>query len=450
MNTISKQPLAAPKTNVLLFPARFAECETGCIEQVKPESVKPTLSVTDGKGNVYQYRSEFDDFRAAENELFDFSFRRARNGALLARDGSEISCPESEGDKHRVKVRLVEAEEASGLAKPKINNAFPILSAIRKRDGNIVQESKGDSRRAFEIIAQLLRSDFSGASRDYLSRTVDGIHFEDSEVDFSNNGKHFVSATMVVANREKTSTETISHTDTKTGKVWTGEIEVFKDDGVRQIRGDRLAWTWLDLEVSPHQHKFEKKSRPKIDDGPATFNSDPPVISTLFTNDVKKGQRVQLEWMMTKQRKTRTTQTGTSIWYETTRTPVGHDGSSTRELKLIRQTITSVVDNNAADPRRDLLEAETRIEPNRRLQLLKDCLGAEMFDTAKNAFRDDMDLGAIAETMGLGTRGTAAAAREIRIICLKAMRLYRSFAAVTDAIVPVAVNDNLPARRMAA
>jgi hypothetical protein len=450
MNTIAKQPLAAPKTNVLLFPTRIAESETKQRDQVTPSEGKQTFAVDDEHGNIYRYRSEFDNFRAAENELFDSSFRRARKGALLAQDGSEIVCLESDGDKHRAKVRLVEAEVASGLTKPKVATGFPILSAIRKRDGNIVQESKGDSRRAFEIIAQLLQSDFSGANRDYLSRTVDGIHFEDGEVDFSTNGKHFASAAMAVATREKSSVETISHTDPKTGKIWTGEVEVLKDDGVRQIRGERLAWTWLDLEHSPHQYNFEKKSYPRIDDGPATFVSDPPVISTLFTNDVKRGHRVQLEWRITRQRKIRTTATGTSIWHEITRAPVGHDGSSTKDLKLIRQTMTSVVDNNAADPRRDLLEAETRIEPTRRLQLIKHCLGNEMFATATMAFRDDMDLGEIAATMGLGARGTAAAAREIRVICLKAMRLYRGFAPDPDTIDPVAANDNQPARQIAA
>jgi hypothetical protein len=450
MNTISKQPLAAPKTNVLLFPALIAERETKQNDQVAPSEGKQTFAVNDDHGNIYRYRSEFDNFGAAEDELFETSYRRARNGKLLAPDGSEIACPESGGDVHRAKVQVVEADAAAGLVKAKIGAGFPILSAIRKKDGNIVQESEGDNRRAFEIISQLLRSDFDESNRDYRSRTTDGIYFEEGEVNFSNDGRHFETATMAVDRREKTSPETISHTDPKTGMIWTDEIETFKDDGVRQIRGERLAWTWLDLEFSPHQNKFEKKSHPKINDGPAVFNSDQPVVSTLFTNEIKHGNRVQLEWIVSKVRKTRTTRTGTSIWYETTRTPVGHDGSSTRDLKLVRQTIATVVDYNAADPRRDLLEAETRIEPTGRLRALKACLGPEMFATAKMAFRDDMDVGQIADTFGLGSRGSAAVAREIRIVCLKAIRLYKKLSNKADAIAHVAANDNQPARQMAA
>ncbi len=423
MNTISKKPLTAPKSNVVLFSARIAERETDRDEQILPAPLKPTLSVTNDKGDVYSFRSEFEDFRAAENELFDYNFRRARNGTLLAPDGSKIDCLECEGGTHRAKVRLVEAEAATGPTKPKLETGFPALSAIRKKDGNIVQECKGDNRRAFEIIAQLLRSDFNEANREYLSRSSDGIYFEYGEVDFSNGGNNFPNATMTVAHREKTGVEILSHTDPKTGEVWSGELPCFIDDGVRQTRGEGLAWTWLDLGVSPHQYKHKKHQHPRISDGPAIFYSDAPILSTVFTHDLQNGKNVKLEWIISKQRKTRTTRAGTSIWHEAIRTPVGHNGSKTKELKLIRQTMTSVVDNTAADPRRDTPNAETRFEPRYRLKALKDCLGPEMFATAGMAFYCDMDIGEIAGTMGLGSRGTAAVAREIRIICLQAMRL---------------------------
>jgi hypothetical protein len=451
MNIVLTTPLATPKRNVLPFPLRVCERETDSIEQTTPQPLKPTLSVKDDNGNIYQYRSELDDFRAAENELFDYNFRRARDGKLLAPDGSKIECLECEGGKHRAKVRLVEADAATGSTATKLDSGFPVLSAIRKKDGNIVQECKGDNRRAFEIIAQLLRSDFSEANREYLSRSSDGIYFEYGEVDFSKSGKNFPSAIMTVAHREKTSVEIISHEDPKTGEVWKGEVPCFVDDGVRQTRGERLAWTWLDLEVSPHQYNYKKHEDPRISDGPAIFHSDTPILSTVFTHGVDEdGKIVKLEWVVAKQRKTRTTRTGTSIWHEAIRTPVGHSGSQTKELKLIRQTMTSVVDNNAADPRRDTLNAETRFEPRYRLKALKDCLGPEMFVTAKMAFHRDMDMGEIADTMGLGTRGTAAVAREIRIVCLQAMRLYKRLANKVGASATTAANENQPGRQMAA
>ena len=325
------------ESNVVLFLARMCERESDQREQVTAAAGKQTLAVADDKGNIYRYQSEFDNFRAAEKELFDYNFRRARDGKLLAPDGTEIKCLESDGDKHRAKVRLVEAEVATGSTPTKLDSGFPCLSAIRKKDGNIVQESKGDKRSDFEAIAQLLRLDFAAANLDYLSKPVNDVSFENDEVDFSNDGKHAPSATLVVAQKEKISMETISHTDPETGEVWSGEVPTFVNDGVRQIRGERMAWTWMDLEVSPHLTKIEKVEYPRTTDGgPAIFHSDTPVVSTDFTGGIEKGKRILLEWKITKQRKTRTDRSGTSIWHEIIRTPVGHDGSAKRVLKLLR------------------------------------------------------------------------------------------------------------------
>jgi hypothetical protein len=74
-----------------------------------------------------------------------------------------------------------------------------------------------------------------------------------------------------------------------------------------------------------------------------------------------------------------------------------------------------------------------------------------MFATARMGFRDDMNIGEIADKMGLGSRGGTAAARELRIICLQAMRLYKDLASIDDSLPPiVAANDNHAARQMAA
>jgi hypothetical protein len=291
----------------------MCESESDQEEQVTAAVGKQTKAVTDEQGNVHRCRLELDNFRATENELFNYNFRRTRNGKLLAPDGSEVECLESEGGTHRAKVRLVEAE-AAGSTTTKLDSGFPCLSAIRKKDGNIVQESKGDNRCAFEVIAQLLRLDFAAANRDYLSKPINDVSFEDGEVDFSNDGKRFPSATLVVAQREKIGMETISHTDPKTGVVWSGEVPTLVNDGVRQIRSERMAWTWLELEVSPHQYDYKKKDFPRIDGGPAIFHSDTPVVSTEFTSDIgENGKRIQLEWIISRQRKTRTTKDGTSI-----------------------------------------------------------------------------------------------------------------------------------------
>ena len=451
---VKTPPKVAPESNVvLLFPARMCERESDQEKHVTAAVGKQTRAVTDELGNVHRSRLEFDNFRATENELFDYNFRRARDGKLLAPDGSEVQCLESEGNTHRAKVRLVEAE-AEGSTATKLDSGFPCLSAIRKKDGNIVQESKGDNRCAFEVIAQLLRLDFAAADRDYLSKPVNDVSFEDGEVDFSNDGKHFPNATMTVARREKTGVETLSHTDPKTGAVWTGEVPCFVDDGVRQNRAERLAWTWLELEVSPHQYDYKKKDSPRNDGGPAIFHSGTPVVSTEFTSDIgENGKRIQVEWIITRTRKTRTTKDGTSIWHEITRTGLdgAHVSSGVRELKLVRQTVATVVDCSRDDPSRDILDAESRLPAQQRLEALSNLLGSEMFATARMACRDDMKVGVIADTMGLGSRGGTAVARELRIIFLQAMKLYNDLASIDDSLpLIVAANDNQTARQMVA
>lgn len=243
---------------------QMLERESDREEQVRADPGKQTLVSVDKDGNVFRYQSELDDFQAAEKELFAYNYRRARNGTLLAPDGSRIENFECEGGTHREKVRTVEAEAATGSTTTKLDSGFPVLSAIRKKDGNIVQESKGDKRLDFEAIAQLLRLDFAAANRDCLSKPIVDGSFDHDEVDYSNDGKHAPDAPLVVAQREKTSMETITHVDPKTGEVWTGEVPTFVNDGVRQIRGDGMAWTWLDLEVSPHQYDYKKRILPGL------------------------------------------------------------------------------------------------------------------------------------------------------------------------------------------
>jgi hypothetical protein len=73
-----------------------------------------------------------------------------------------------------------------------------------------------------------------------------------------------------------------------------------------------------------------------------------------------------------------------------------------------------------------------------------------MFATARMACHDDMNLSEIAETMGLGSRGGTAVARELRVIFLQAMRLYKDLAILDERLPPtVAANDNQTARQMA-
>jgi hypothetical protein len=224
------------------------------------------------------------DQGADQNDLYNPRYRRARDGVLVNSDDSRIDfCdngPEGDNGKDRhARIDKIEAEYHAAVKRgerhKRLDTGFPLLRAIRKRDGNVVQS--GDNRKMFEAIALMLRGDFAIATGDVRSRLDDNPSFEPGEVDYSN--KYDPTAfpdgppAMGAAQREKMSVETITYTDPRTGAVWSGDVPSMVNAGVQQARAERRVWALLPT-AEPSGWRRSHKSRVSSS-GPVSHTGEP-------------------------------------------------------------------------------------------------------------------------------------------------------------------------------
>jgi len=133
----------------------------------------------------------------------------------------------------------------------------------------------------------------------------------------------------------------------------------------------------------------------------------------------KKAKR-RLEWRIVTQPMTCESPAGRSIWRRIVREPVGHDGERGVKWRLVQTTVAHRVDNAGAA---DTSPIDERTCSQRRLAILRQCLGEDLFSWLRMAFNDWCTL----EEIGVGRDSKArsrSGADRVRTAMRRALRVY--------------------------